>query len=115
MFEYGDFPTALDADTRSRYVDRDFTPVSVQDFAVAANRATATNAVHELPLQRCIVIDVALVAVLIHVRLILPRVLELAARFVGAVGTLDAPVVTLMVTEVVFDAPPLSVTVTFAT
>ena len=70
---------------------------------------------HVLPLQRCTVIDVALVAVLIHVRLILARVLELAARFVGAVGTLDAPGVTLMVAEVVLEAPPLSVTVKFAT
>ena len=70
---------------------------------------------HALPLQRCTVIDVALAAVLIHVRLILARVLELAARVVGAVGTLAAPVVTLIVTEVVLEAPPLSVTVTFAT
>jgi hypothetical protein len=52
---------------------------------------------------------------LIQARLILPRVLELAVRFAGAVGTLDAPVVTSMVTEVVSDAAPLSVTVTFAT
>ena len=60
-------------------------------------------------------IHVALAAVLIHVRLILLRMLELATRVVGAVGTLDAPARALMVTEVVFDAPPLSVTVTFAT
>src|SRR6476659_1789703 len=115
MFEYGDFPTTFDADTRERYVDRDFTPVSVQECAVAASWATSTKPVHEPPLQRSTVIDVALVAVLIHVRLILPRVLELAARFDGAVGTLDAPVAIVMVTEAVFDAPPLSVTVTFAT
>jgi len=89
--------------------------VSVQDFAVASSWATAAKPVHVLPLQRCTVIDVALVAVLIHVRVILARVFEFAARFVGAVGTLDAPVVALMVTDVVFDAPPLSVTVTFAT
>ena len=69
---------------------------------------------HVLPLQRCTVIDVALVAVLIHVRLIRARVLELAARVVGGVGTLAAPVVALMVTEVVSEAPPLSVTVTLA-
>jgi len=53
---------------------------------VAASWATATNAVHVLPLQRCTVIDVAFVAVLVHVRVILARVLELAARFVGAGG-----------------------------
>ena len=70
---------------------------------------------HVLPLHRSTVIDVALVAVLSHVRLILARVFELAARVVGAVGTLAAPVVTLMVTEVVLEAPLLSVTVTFAT
>ena len=89
--------------------------MSVQDCAVAASWATATKAVHELPLQRCTVSDVASVVVLIHARLILPRVLELAVRFAGAVGTPDAPVVTSMVTEVAFDAPPLSITVTVAT
>ena len=68
---------------------------------------------HVLPLQRCTVIDVALVAVLIHVRSILARVLELAARVVGGVGTL-AGLVTLTVREEVFEAPALSVTVKFA-
>ena len=48
-------------------------------IAVAASWATETNPVHVLPLQRCTVIDVALVALLVHVRLILARVLELAA------------------------------------
>ena len=83
----------------------------LQDVAVAASCATAANAVHVLPLQRSTVIDVALVAVLVHVRSILRRVLELAARFAGVVGTLDVPCATLMDTEVVLEAPPLSVTV----
>ena len=62
--------------------------MSVQDFAVAASWAMGTNPVHVLPLQRCTVIDVALVAVLTHVRLILARAFELAARFVGAAGAM---------------------------
>ena len=68
---------------------------------------------HVLPLQRCTVIDAALVAPLIHVRLILARMFELAARFVGAAGTgvIDA---TLMDAEAVLEAPPLSVTVSDA-
>ena len=70
---------------------------------------------HVLPLQRSTVIDVALAAVLIHVRSILRRVPELAARFVGAVGTLDELCVTLMDTAVVPEVPPLSVTVKAAT
>ena len=83
----------------------------LQDLAVAASWATAANPVHVLPLQRSTMIDVALVAVFVHVRSILRRVLDLAARFVGAVGTLEVPCVTLMDTEVVPEAPPLSVTV----
>jgi len=67
--------------------------------------------VHALPVHRSTVIDVALVAVLVHVRPILRRVLELAARFAGAVGGLDVPWVTLMDAEVVLEAPALSVTV----
>ena len=48
--------------------------------------ATLTNAVQVLPLQRSTVIDVALKAVLIHVRLIRRRVLELATSCDGAAG-----------------------------
>ena len=97
-------------------MERDLTPESVQDLAVAASWATAANPVHVLPAQRSTVTDVALVvALLIHARLILARLLELAARFVGAVGTPDAPGVTLMLAtmEAVAtpDAPVLSVTV----
>jgi hypothetical protein len=51
----------------------------------------------------------------IHAKFIWARVFDLAARLVGAVGALDEPVVTLMLSEIVLEAPPLSVTVTFAT
>ena len=94
-------------------MERDLTPESVQDLAVVASWATAANPVQVLPVQRSTVSDVALVvALLIHVRLILARLLELAARFVGAVGTSDGRATMEVVATP--DAPVLSVTVSDA-
>ena len=85
--------------------------MSTAHAAVAPCWATAANPVHALPRLRSTLIGVALAAVLVHARLILAREVELATRLAGAVGAVETLGVTLMVTEVVFTKPPLSVTV----
>jgi hypothetical protein len=111
--EYGESPVALCARTRYRYVVRDASPLPVKAVAVPATTATWAKFVQLDPRQRSILTSVWLVVVFVHVSPIALLERAVAVRFVGALGRVDA--FTTMDVDVVFVAPPLSVTVKVGT